>query len=88
MKPYKERIEGMTIQYEEFLTSLYEQGYKDGQTNWKKDRKENDQDYQDGLADGRMESWGCVRRIVGLGEPTEIVEEGGLRNFICKYSAE
>ena len=40
-------------------------------------------EYQRGLED----AWECVRKIIGLGEPEEIVESAGLSNFICKYSA-
>ena len=53
---------------EEFLNKIYEQGYKAGQESVKRI----DRDYQDGLADGRMEAWACARKI------SSPVDNGGL----------
>ena len=46
-----------------------------------------DDAYSDGYEKGLNDAWECIRKIVGLGEPIEVVEPVGLRNFICKYSA-
>lgn len=55
----------------------YELGYRDGSN-------DNNSGYDKGLED----AWECLKRIIGMGEPEEICEAGGLRNFVCKYSAQ
>ena len=43
--------------------------------------------YEVGYEEGLNGAWDCIRKIIGLGEPLEIVQSAGLRNFICKYTA-
>lgn len=53
---------------------MYETGYSRGL----KERKEEDQDYKDGLEDGRMEAWEAAKKII-LG-----TDDGGLTDAEIK----
>lgn len=58
--------EEMEQQIHDFAEMMYKVGFEDGQ----KSCKENDQDYKDGLEDGRMEAWECAKKIRHMDIPT------------------
>ena len=45
------------------------------------------QKYGNAYNKGLEDAWECARKIIGLGEPTDVVGCAGLRDFICGYSA-
>ena len=61
------------------LRHVYNQGFEEGKNYYI-------QKYGNAYNKGLEDAWDCVRKIVGLGEPADIVGCAGLRNFICEYS--
>ena len=65
----------------EVFDSAYDRAYKSG---YRDGSNDNNSDYNKGLEN----AWECLKRIIGMGEPEEVCGTGGLRNFVCKYSAQ
>ena len=66
--------EEMEKQIHSFAELMYKIGYEDGQ----KSRKENDQDYKDGLEDGKILIWQFIGKLgkLTIGEIYEIFGDG------------
>ena len=80
-----EEIKGKAIHnamcsIENRVRHIYNQGFEEGKNYYI-------QKHGDAYNKGLEDAWECVRKIVGLGGPIDVVGCAGLRDFICKYSA-